>query len=196
MDEETRDYYEREAEAFSVRTLDLDMSGPRSRFLRYLAPGSRILDAGCGSGRDLKAFRRAGYAAEGADGSARMCEVARRNSGAEVMLTDLAQIGGPPRFGGIWANASLLHIPAGELPAVLRGFHAALLPGGIVYASFKQGSGEERREGRLFADYTLDSAGALFTADGLFSLEELFETPDVRDGQVRPPWVNVIARAR
>lgn len=193
MDQETNEYYERHAASFAERTRLLDMSALRDRFTALLPPGGRILDAGCGSGRDALAFREAGFDVCAIDGSAQMCAQAEA-AGIRACCLTFDEVCGEGLYDGIWASASLLHVPRENLPAVLRRFHRALRPGGVLYASFKKGSGEERRDGRLFADYTGSEICRLIASGGLFRAEA-FETADVRPEQAGRPWVNVMARA-
>ena len=195
LDLETEEYYERHAEAFAARTRGLDMQPLQQRFLHYIPAGGRILDAGCGSGRDARCFQEAGFRVCAIDASGAMCRQARLQSGTFACRRTFDEVCGPDLYDGIWASASLLHVPRQALPAVLRRFHWALKEGGILYLSLKKGSGEQRRQGRLFADYTLKEAADMLSEGGLFSVLEAFETQDVRAAEQQRPWVNLIARA-
>ncbi len=192
--EQTIEYYNQYAEQFAERTAGADMSFCRDVFLKYLPEHALILDAGCGSGRDSRIFREKGYRVCAIDASEEMCRVAARRIGRLVQCMRFEEMAWQEHFDGIWACASLLHVPRCELPAVLGKFHQALKPGGMLYASFKYGSGEEARLGRFFSDYRLGELEDAFLRDGLFSLAESFETEDARPDYKEKPWVNIIVR--
>lgn len=194
MDRKTKEYYDQHAAEFARRTHDLDMSSLRQMFLTHVPPGGRILDAGCGSGRDARAFLDAGCLVCAIDASPGMCAEAEK-AGIKACCMTFPEICGQALYDGIWASASLLHVPRREMPEVLRRFHDALRPYGVLYASLKRGSGEERRLGRFFSDYTLEEAEQFLTADGLFRVVEAFETADVRPDYAEKPWINLLLRA-
>lgn len=147
-------YYERNAERFAADTGDLDMSALHERFLPYVPAGGRILDAGCGVGRDALAFAQRGYSVLAFDASPEMVRLAMERTGGrvEVLRMGFEEVRWQGEFDGVWACASLLHVRAPDLPFVLRRLRAVLRPGGALYMSFKYGSGERVLEGRRFTD--------------------------------------------
>ncbi|GHB24384.1 SAM-dependent methyltransferase [Pseudovibrio japonicus] len=151
----TQAYYENNAWSFIERTLYLDMGEHYQRFLSKFRKAGRVLDAGCGSGRDAYAFKRLGYQVDAFDSSAEMVKSARKLVGIDVQQTTFQAFKSEPVYDAIWAYASLLHVPYAELPLALRNLSAALKTGGILFASFKLGDGEVTREdGRLFSMMT------------------------------------------
>ncbi|MGH7290597.1 MAG: class I SAM-dependent methyltransferase, partial [Myxococcota bacterium] len=129
-------HYDQRAEDFWRGTRDHDVRQNIEALLKAIegAPPFTILDFGCGPGRDLKAFRALGHVAVGLEGSARFAAMARDYSGCEVLQQDFLELDLPAgRFEGIFANASLFHVPGAELPRVLRELHAALKPGGVLF---------------------------------------------------------------
>ena len=192
MNQKTIDYYDSHAEEFFSGTIDADMSECRARFLAYLPRGKKILDAGCGSGRDILAFMEAGYEVEAFDASAELCRIASQKTGVAVRKQRFEDLPGEEAYDGIWACASLLHVDRQDLPDVLRRLYLMLNPGGVLYASFKHGTGEREKGGRYFNDLTEKALAELLSNAG-FEVKELFITADVRSGRGDEKWVNAIA---
>lgn len=192
MDDCTNAYYTRNARAFVTETLMVDMAPIYARFLPRLPAGGAILDAGCGSGRDARAFLDDGFRVIAFDASAPMAALAAEHLGQPVQVLRFQDLDWHQAFDGIWACASLLHVPAVELPETLQRLARALRPGGVLYASFKYGCGERYYHGRRFTD--LDEAGlaALLTqVEGLTELET-WTTGDRRPGRQSERWLNTI----
>ncbi|SDX65507.1 class I SAM-dependent methyltransferase [Thiocapsa roseopersicina] len=195
MDDPTLAYYEDQAETFFAETVDVDMAPLYARLLAHIPPGGRILDAGCGSGRDALAFRRLGYAVTAFEASPTLARLATEHCGLSVEVRRFQEIDWEDRFDGIWACASLLHVPMAELPEVLGRLGRALKPDGVLYASFKYGVGEREHRGRRFTD--LDEAGldALIEAVPALAVVESWVTGDRRPGREGERWLNaVVAR--
>jgi SAM-dependent methyltransferase len=195
MEGQTAAYYTHQAEAFVRETQSVDMSRLYERFLPHLPSGAHILDAGCGSGRDTRAFLERGFRVTAFDASPAIAALAEAYLEMPVAVMRFQEIDWSRRFDGIWACASLLHVSGAELPAVVRRLAHALKPGGLLYASFKYGEGEQIRNGRQFTD--LDETGL---ADLLKQTQELIEvetwvTGDVRPGREAECWLNTLLRA-
>ncbi len=186
------EYYNQNAEIFFQNSVDADMSEWRNRFLRYLPDGGRILDAGCGSGRDSKAFIREGYSVVAFDASREMCKKASELLGQEVWQIRFDEMSFDEEFDGVWACASLLHVSERELLEVLSKIHKALKDNGIFYASFKYGDGVTQRGDRVFTDFKEDGIKELLGKAG-FEVIESGITTDVRPGRENEKWTNVIA---
>jgi SAM-dependent methyltransferase len=138
--------YARRALQYREGTRDHDVGQNIAELLRHIdgAPPLRILDLGCGPGRDLQAFKALGHAPVGLDGLPAFAAMARAASGCEVLEQDFLRLDLPRAgFDGIFANASLFHVPAQELPRVLRELRAALKPRGVLFCSNPRGSNEE-----------------------------------------------------
>ena len=176
--------YKDHAQDFVKGTLSADMSEARQHFLQCLPESARILDFGCGSGRDTKAFLDLGYQVDACDGSEELCHMFFQ----DLNETDV--------YDGIWACASILHLPKEELAAVLRKIADALKKKGMLYTSFKYGDFEGMRGGRYFANYTEDTVKVLFDSVPTLQITELWITGDVRPGRGEERWINILARRR
>ena len=190
---ETIEYYNRHAEEFISGTIQADVGQLRDRFLSYVKPQGRILDAGCGSGRDTLAFMKAGYEVAAFDASPELCRRASELLGITVECKRLEHLTGAAQYDGIWACASLLHVKKADMRDVLLRLKKLLRPEGILYASFKAGETERVKDGRFFNDMTDTACGTLFEDAG-FKVLELFMSGDVREGRHGEAWVNVICQ--
>ena len=162
----TLKYYNENAADFCAGTLHADMSHLYDKFLCHILPGGRILDLGCGSGRDSKIFLEKGYQVTAVDGSVELCRLASEYIGQPVRCMDFEELDYEEAFDGIWACASLLHVEKSRIPSSLRKIHRALVPGGVLYVSFKRGEGERTSGLRFFNDCTEAELEDLFTRAG------------------------------
>ena len=187
-------YYEDHAEEFTANTIDADMKDIRSRFLTYLPEGARILDFGCGTGRDTKAFLDLAYEVAALDGSPSLCRIAGEYTGIPVQCMDFREYSPAEGeyYDGIWACASLLHLKKNELLPVMQALGKALDAGGILYVSFKYGDFEGERNGRYFTDFTPDGFCEYMKMLPEFRMMEHWVTGDVRPGRGDERWLNMI----
>ncbi|EGV51672.1 tellurite resistance protein [endosymbiont of Riftia pachyptila (vent Ph05)] len=186
------DYYENNAKAFVEATLWVDMQLLYQRFLPLLPERAHILDAGCGSGRDAKSFIERGYQVTAFDASAEIAALAEKEIRQPVQVQRLQDIQYQHQFDGIWACASLLHVPAKELPDVFRRLACALKPNGVIYCSFKYGQGEYEKQGRRFTDMDEAGLGMLVAELEVLAIKELWVTADRRPGREHELWLNGI----
>jgi SAM-dependent methyltransferase len=191
----TIDYYNKNAISFYDRTIGVDISKTCDKFLAHLPKNARILDAGCGSGRDSKYFLRKGYTVTAFDASQEMCTLASKETGLSVQhltFQDMPFIGD---FEGIWANASLLHVPYGETKEVYEKIHKALAPKGIFYGCYKYGEDYITTPEREF--WNMNEITILPYFEGLFEVLEIWKEKDTR-GRVSPnpenSWLYFIVR--
>lgn len=192
----TLDYYEENARAFARSTREADMSLARQAFLSRIPAGGRILDFGCGSGRDTKAFLDLGYEAEAADGSPALCREASAYTGLEVRCMRFEDLDAEEAYDGIWACASILHLKKEVLGKVFASMARALKGEGVLYASFKYGTFEGLRRGRHFTDFTEETFAAFLASVPVFETEETWISRDVRPGRDEEKWLNLLLRKK
>ena len=149
-------HYDRNAQGFFAGTIDHDVSQNIAALLGAIeAPAPyTLLDLGCGPGRDLKTFSALGHRAIGLDGAAEFAAMAREYSGCEVWHQDFLHLDLPPGyFDGVFANASLFHVPSAALDGVLVALYATLKPGGVLFSSNPRGHNEEGWNGPRYGSY-------------------------------------------
>ena len=190
----TLQYYQQNADLFVEGTASADMHGARARFLCMLPPRAYILDFGCGSGRDAKAFLEQGYRLDAIDGSAELCRQASELIGQPVRQMLFGELSAIDQYDGIWACASILHLPRKELVDVLQKISVALKPVGVLYTSFKYGDFEGIRGGRYFTDLTETLLESLMAEVPSLQVAETWITNDVRPGREEERWINILAR--
>lgn len=189
-------HYEQRSEAFWMGTKDHDVSQNIAAILQHIngIPPFRILDFGCGPGRDLRAFTLLGHTAVGLDGAGRFVEMARRHSGCEVWHQDFLKLDLPGRaFDGIFANASLFHIPVRELPRILKELRGTLEPGGVLFSSNPRGSNEEGwNQGRYGVYHDLESWRRYMTGAGFTEITHYYRPDGLPCEQ--QPWLASVWR--
>lgn len=192
----TLGHYEQGADGFWDGTRDHDVSQNVAALLDAIdaPPPFTILDFGCGPGRDLMTFAKLGHTAIGLDGTASFVAMARAHSGCEVWQQDFLQLDLPPaRFDGVFANASLFHVPSQELARVLRQLHATLKPGGILFSSNPRGRNDEGwNRGRYGAYHDLETWRGHLAAAGFHELRHYYRPPGLPREQ--QPWLATVAR--
>jgi SAM-dependent methyltransferase len=192
----TLQHYEHTAEQFFAGTIDHDVSQNIAALLDAITARApfQLLDLGCGPGRDLKTFTAMGHHAIGIDGSARFVEMARAFSGCEVWQQDFVQLSLPAAFfDGIYANASLFHVPSAALPDVLRTLHAALKQGGVLFSSNPRGDNREGWNGPRYGSYyDYETWKDYLVAAGFIEVQHYYRPPGLpRDQQ---PWLASVWR--
>jgi len=184
-------HYGERADDYRRGTQDHDVSRNIRELLRHIegVPPFRILDLGCGPGRDLKALRDLGHVAVGLEGQPRFAALAREASGCEVLEQDFLRLALPPAsFDGVFANASIFHVPTQELPRVLLELKAALRPRGVLFCSNPRGRNEEGwSRGRYGAFLDWEAWKSLVTAAGFTALDHYYRPEGLPREQ--QPWL-------
>lgn len=189
----TIQFYNDHAAQFIEGTLNADMSDHYARFLKHVPEGGHILDAGCGSGRDVKYFIDRGYKTSAFDASKAMVDYASAYTGIRVELKTFDSFIAPAEtYDGIWANASLLHLNEGALKKALKRLVEMLKPRGVFYMSFKYGDKAYEKDGRWFYPQTEASIKKVLSDFKGQRILELYVTGDVRPGREEEMWMNVV----
>ena len=192
----TLEYYNQQADDFFAGTIDHDVEQNIAALLKYIKGETpfTILDVGCGPGRDLKAFTARGHIAVGLEGASRFVEMARSHSGCDVWLQDFSQLDLPDNhFDGIFANASLFHVPSQQLPQVLLALQATLKPEGVLFSSNPRGNNEEGWSGGRYGVYhDLDSWRRYVVDAGFSELTHYYRPPGLP--RERQPWLASVWR--
>jgi len=189
-------HYNEKAQSFREGTRDHDVSQNIAALLRHIegeAPFT-ILDFGCGPGRDLKALTALGHVAIGLEGAEALAAMAREESGCEVLVQDFLALDLPvARFDGIFANASLFHVPTADLPRVLGELRAALKPAGVLFSSNPHGRNEEGwNRGRYGAYHDLETWRGHLARAGFVELEHYYRPTGLPREQ--QPWLATVSR--
>lgn len=190
----TLTYYNQNAVRFYAATVSVEFTATQQRFLSYLPASASILDFGCGSGRDTKAFLDQGYQVEAIDGSEELCKLATRYTGIQVRHILFQDLNAISKYDGIWACSSILHLPGEELINVMRRMSIALKQGGIIYTSFKYGTFSGERNGRYFTDMTEVVFVRFIRNIEELHIEEQWTTFDARPERGDEKWLNLILR--
>ena len=169
------------------------MSNLHARFLRDLPDGGLLLDAGCGSGRDSKAFLALNYRVRAFDASPELARRAAELIGQTVVTRTFEQVDEVACYDGIWACASLLHLSEHALPDALGRLWTALKPGGICYLSFKLGTGERTHNGRHFTDANEERLNTWVAKLADVESVDCWITLDQRPGR-QEHWLNAMVR--
>lgn len=187
-------FYDDNAESYIEDTLSVDMSAVMDRFVAHLPDRGRVMDAGCGSGRDIKSFLEKGFLVSAFDASAEMVKRASIFSGVEVRHAAFSDLNDEGEYDGIWCCASLLHVREADFANSIARLCRALKPGGVIYLSFKYGTGERVSNGRCFLDHNEESLAAALRFLPELKVVSMWKTGDVRPHREDEFWLNAIVR--
>jgi SAM-dependent methyltransferase len=186
-------YYERHSAEYAASTAPISMATFAIRFAELLPTTTSVLDVGCGSGRDLRTLSALGLTCTGLDLSPMLAFRAASYSGCRVIVGDMRALPFEnSTFGGVWASASLLHLPRAELGLGLSECHRVLARGGTFFSSMKWGHGEGYdSEGRWYTYVTEEEWAALLRQAG-FSPLTIESSPDSTSS---PTWITSFSRS-
>ena len=188
----THNYYQTNAKRFFDDTVHLDMENIRQAFLELIPEHGKILDAGCGSGRDTLNFIKNGYEVVAFDFSEEMVKLASEHTGQTILNISFEDISFDDEFDGVWASASLLHVPKKSIHTAISNLARSLKRNGILYSSFKYGENEINKNNRLFNNYTEFTFKSLVDSIGSLDLIRHWKTEDNRPERKGEFWLNVL----
>lgn len=194
--DKTLKYYNENAQSFASGTVSVKFTEVQDKFLEKLNPDAYILDFGCGAGRDTKYFLSRGYQVDAVDGSEQLCRIASEYTEIKVRQMLFQELDEKEKYDGIWACASILHLPKKQLREVLKNMYAALKSKGWIYISFKYGEFEGERNGRYFTDFTTDTFKDFIHDMHGLKIEEQWITGDVRPGRGEEKWLNLLLQKK
>ena len=194
--DKTLKYYNENAQSFASGTVSVKFTEVQDKFLEKLNSDAYILDFGCGAGRDTKYFLSRGYQVDAVDGSEQLCRIASEYTGIKVRQMLFQELDEKEKYDGIWACASILHLPKKQLREVLENMYAALKSEGWIYISFKYGEFEGERNGRYFTDFTTDTFKDFIHDMHDLKIEEHWITGDVRPGRGEEKWLNLLLQKK
>lgn len=190
-------FYNREAERYKEERNEIKgFDEIYKPFIKYIKHNGKILDFGCGSGRDSLYFKNNGYKVIALDGSKAMCDITRQLCNIEVKEMFFEDFKEENTYDGIWACASLLHLPKDILINVLKNLALSLKENGYIYASFKYGDYEGIRNRRYFIDFTEESFKDIIKKIPDLEIIETYQTNGVLKSQIRKHWLNIVLKKR
>jgi len=189
----TQNFYVNNAEQYAALTRNVDISPIQERFTNALMPGCTLLDVGCGSGRDLRAFHQRGFHAIGLEPSKPLAAIASTYSGCEVRVGRVEDMTSLSEFDAIWACASLVHLSMDKLPVALARIRSASKMGAVLFLSMRLGTGDfVAPDGRYYTLYQPNDLANAVGAAG-FDVLDIWQSGDSMGN--RPIlWVNLLAR--
>lgn len=193
-DHKTIEYYNKNILNYIERTFSIDMEQVRRNFLQYLPKKSKILDAGCGPGRDLLAFKEKRYEVLGFDAAENMVKYVQEKLKIPVIQGFFEEMEFLEEFDGIWASASLVHVPIQSMSIVIERFRKALKPEGILAFSFKEGTGISQDGDRTFT--YMDKDALFLHLKGFVILNQWVHLPQKLDTTTTCRWLNTIVRKK
>lgn len=187
------EYYNENAAEYFDNTIDLDMQMYLDRFLEFLPEGGSVLDLGCGSGRDSAYFMSMGYDVTALDGSEEMCSLAGVHIGKDILHMTFEEMDFEEVFDGVWANASLLHVPRKDMDGILNKVIRSLKQDGVLYMTLRYGDFEGVQDKRYFTYYRTKNLKELLAQFPELELIEIKKYNDIREAKDLV-WLHALLR--
>ena len=187
----TLKYYTENALNFTNNTQNIEFSFLQNLFLSFIPKKGKILDLGCGAGRDSKYFKQKGHVVVAVDGCPELCDIARKHIEQEVICQTFDSFIPNDYFDGIWACSSLLHLKYEDIKQTIKKYADFLNKNGCFYMSFKYGTFSGMRNGRYFTDLTEEIFKKILQTIPTLELKDLRITSDIRPNRQEEKWLNV-----
>lgn len=191
IENSTLSWYKENASQYAEATQCSLVHDALGEFLSRIKEGGRILDYGCGCGRDSYYFMKHGFFLDSMDGSMEMIKEAERLFGIHPIFASFLSLNEIERYDGIWAQASILHLYENDLKTSLSLIERALKNGGVFYSSFRKGERDGYEDGRWYTNMTVDRFSSLLPSK--LYIEKAWESKDVRPS-VEKNWLSIISR--
>jgi len=186
------EYYNQNAADYFDQTVEIDMQEYWDRFTELIPEGGSILDLGCGSGRDSAYFISQGFDVTAMDASEEMCALASIHIGQDVLNLSFEEMDFDEVFDGIWACASLLHVPSDQIDNIITKVVKSLKKNGVLFMSFHYGDFEGKRNGRYYTDYRTKNLKDLISRNDEMELIDIQKCDDIRTGN--EAWLHAFVR--
>lgn len=187
-------YYDTYADEYVASTINADVSSLYNEFEKHLKPGCRILDLGCGSGRDSRYFTNKGYDVVAVDPSTAMCKKTKEIADVITYTLRAEEISFEKEFDAVWACASLLHVAREDQATTLQAICRALRKDGIVYCSWKYGDQDRSEKGRYFTDFNEEELSHVLLSVPMLEMIKSWITLDVRLDRQEQKWLNALLK--
>lgn len=189
---QTEDYYNNNAEEFIERTFNINVSDTLAQFIQNLTPGAKVLDVGCGSGRDTLTLKSLGYEVTAFDASEELVKLGSQKISHQILHMKIEDMNWKEEFDGAWAMASLLHLKKDEMPFNLQKIMDSLKPDGIFFMCLKAGQGEGYDDsGRFFSYYSIEEVTKLFRDIGYRDIQ-FFSAEDNLKREI--VWISALVK--
>ncbi len=190
----TLDYYNKFAKHYFDITVNADMSRQYEEFLHFVPRGGKILDFGCGSGRDSLYFKNKGYRVSALDGSEELCKLAREYTGLNVRCMNFEDFNDKNCYDGVWACASLLHVDKSKMLDTLIRLRDSLKDSGHMFIALKNGEGVEITPDGRYYNYMKVSDVEKLTYESGMDIELIYMSKSVSNPNETKYWNNFILK--
>ncbi len=189
-------FYNQNADDYANQTMFLDLADLYAPFREHV-PSGRILDAGCGAGRDTRFFIESGYVVIAFDASTEMVRKCQEYPHAYCIQRQFSEIAFKEEFDGVWACASLHHLSVEDAKSAVTKLSTALKPRGVMFVSVKAGKGNSWKNGRYFQLYDDKGIESLFAHDPRLEILRIWHSTSAGpDGDREIDWINALVRRR
>jgi len=198
MKNSTINYYDLNAKKYLDSTINIKVSEELENFCLNLKPGAKILDVGCGSGRDSLHFIQNGFNVVSIDASSELAKLASEQIKQQVIVKKIEDLDFKNEFDAVWCMASLLHLKKEALPLAINNCIKALKSEseGLFFASFKNGNGSAYDEnGRFFSYYQQEELKEILEQTQCFKNIEFTSNKD-KLGRNDVNWISFIAQKK